>query len=143
MTTPPAASPQAPAARPDRSASPGPASGLWLCQQRQAHGWTIPQMGRKLREAATQPGDTLPGQECLATMIRCWENGSGVSERYRLHYSRALGIPPEHFARIPAPTPRQPAGNPAGTQPVSVIVLIVRPCAGACPAPLTATGGAR
>src|SRR6185437_15427330 len=62
------------------------AHGQWLRQQRQAQGWSISQMRRKLREAAKAKGDTLPDNECLAVMIHRWENGrSGISERYRLH----------------------------------------------------------
>ena len=73
------------------------ASGAWLRQQRQARGWPIPEMARHLREAAKAVGDTLPANPGLFTMIRRWENGAGVSERYRLHYCRAVGITPEQF----------------------------------------------
>jgi transcriptional regulator with XRE-family HTH domain len=73
------------------------APGAWLRQQRQARGWPVPEMARHLREAAKAVGDTPPANAALFTMIRRWEHGAGVSERYRLHYSRALGIEPEQF----------------------------------------------
>jgi hypothetical protein len=60
-------------------------------------------MTRQLRRAARTNGDTVPSTECLKTMIRRWENGSGVSERYRLHFSRAFGIQPGHYGATPAP----------------------------------------
>jgi len=55
-------------------------------------------MRRRLREAARAAGDTLPSNDCLSVMIHRWENDrSGVSERYRLHFSKALQIPIEEF----------------------------------------------
>ncbi len=54
-------------------------------------------MGRKLRDAARTADDTIPGIECLNTMIRRWEHGAGISERYRLHFCRAFSIPPDDF----------------------------------------------
>ncbi len=65
----------------------------------------MPEMCRQLRRVATEAGDKLPDNECLVTMIRRWENGSGVSERYRLHYCRALGLLPEDFGRAAASRP--------------------------------------
>ena len=47
--------------------------GPWLREQRQAQGWNIQQMARKLRETAALAGDTLPQNDCLATMVRRWE----------------------------------------------------------------------
>ena len=40
-------------------------NGQWLREQRQARGWNIQQMARKLRETATLAGDTLPGTTAL------------------------------------------------------------------------------
>jgi hypothetical protein len=72
--------------------------GTWLRGQRQARSWNVPEMTRQLRRAATEAGDVLPDNECLYTMIRRWERGTtGVSERYMLHYCRALGIEPDRF----------------------------------------------
>jgi hypothetical protein len=83
------------------------AHGEWLRQQRQARGWNVPKMGRKLREAAESVGDTLPVKDCLAVMINRWENNrSGISERYRLHYCRAFQIPADSYgdpAKLAAP----------------------------------------
>jgi hypothetical protein len=74
------------------------AHGQWLRQQRQARGWNIPKMGRKLREAAESAGDTLPAKDGLAIMINRWEDDrSGISERYRLHYCRAFQIPADSY----------------------------------------------
>ena len=62
-------------------------------------------MARQLRDAARTTGDTTPGGDCLATMIRRWEHGAGITERYRLHYCRAFRIPPDDFATAPLPGP--------------------------------------
>lgn len=72
--------------------------------QRQARGWSVPEMRRHLREAAREAGDTLPGNECLGVMIRRWEkDDGGVSERYRMHFCRAFGVPFEEFGTAPPP----------------------------------------
>lgn len=78
--------------------------GEWMRTQRMARGWSIPEMRRHLREAAREAGDTLPENQGLGVMIRRWEKGEGgVSERYRLHYCRALGIPFDGFGTAPPP----------------------------------------
>jgi hypothetical protein len=70
-----------------------PLYGQWLREQRQARGWDVPEMARKLRDAATAVGDQIPEPKCVTVMICRWEsNRSGISERYRLLYCRALGI---------------------------------------------------
>jgi hypothetical protein len=89
----------------------------WLRQQRQDRGWPVPEMARRLRDAARDSGDkAVPGKEAMARNIRRWEAGqganSGVSERYRMHYCQALGIP---LARFGPCRPREAAGDPAGT----------------------------
>jgi len=86
--------------------------GEWLRQQRQARGWNVPEMGRQLRQVATEAGDRLPDNECLTTMIRRWEKGSGVSERYRLHYCRALRIPLGEFGKPPPVRAAEPVSSP-------------------------------
>jgi hypothetical protein len=73
-------------------------NGEWLRKQRQSRGWNVPEMCRQLRQAAGAVADKLPGNDCLTTMIRRWENGAGVSERYRLHYCRAFRLRPDEFA---------------------------------------------
>jgi hypothetical protein len=67
--------------------------GAWLRQQRQAHGWPVPEMAPRLRTAAKDSGDTtVPGGDAMCRNIRRWEAGKGgVSERYELHYCKALG----------------------------------------------------
>ena len=83
--------------------------GAWLRQQRQARGWPIPEMARQLRRAAAASGDALPGNNGLHRNIRRWESGTGsLSERYKLHYCTALGIPLARFG------PGHPAGQPHG-----------------------------
>jgi transcriptional regulator with XRE-family HTH domain len=88
--------------------------GAWLRQQRQARGWAIPDMARRLREAAKDSGDkAVPGNEAMCRNIRRWERGAGgVSERHKLHYCNALGIAPARFGPRPAPSPM---GDPANT----------------------------
>jgi hypothetical protein len=79
----------------------GQLRGQWLREQRRARGWNIALMSRKLREAARTADDAIPGTQCLTTMIRRWEQGAGISERYQLHYCRAFSIPPDRFASTP------------------------------------------
>ena len=86
--------------------------GEWLRNQRQTRGWNVPEMCRQLRQAATEAGDKLPRNECLTTMIRRWENGGGVSERYRLHYCKALKLAPEEFGKTPSAAAPAPAAKP-------------------------------
>src|SRR5260370_38385035 len=86
----------------------------WLRAQRHARGWTVPEMRRHLREAARAAGDTLPSNDCLSVMIRRWESDrSGISERYRMHFSRMLQVTLEEFGQAPAapasPAIRQPS----------------------------------
>ena len=42
-----------------------------------------------------------------------WERGGTISERYKLHYCQAFGIPPAQFATGPGP---RPAAGPATPQ---------------------------
>jgi transcriptional regulator with XRE-family HTH domain/tetratricopeptide (TPR) repeat protein len=93
----------------------------WLREQRQGCGWSVPEMARRLREAAKTNGDKfVPGNKAVCTYIRRWERGQvAPSERYMLHYCVALGIPPAQFGQ-PAPSARaHPAVDspPAGTPP--------------------------
>jgi hypothetical protein len=111
------------------------AHGQWLRGQRQARGWTIGQMARNLRAAAALAGDTVPGDDCLAVMIRRWEKGSGISERYQIHYCRAFQIPPRHFGgTLPpeaAPGEPSPDSSACDHEPVIVVLVIVVPASGA------------
>lgn len=86
----------------------------WLREQRLARGWSVAEMGRQLQQAAKATSDhTVPRAAILASYVRRWEAGKiGLTERYRLHYSTAFGIPPIHFgphqpqAQLPEPTGR-------------------------------------
>lgn len=92
--------------------------GKWLGEQRRARGWAVPEMLRRLRQAAEEAGDKLPPDSSLQVMIYRWEdNRSGISQRYRLHYSRALGIPYEAFGK--SPTAFQPPELPATAPPLN------------------------
>jgi len=73
--------------------------GTWLRQQREARGWTRPDMARRLIQAGHAKGDTsMPGADSMCHNIYRWERGAdGLSERYKLCYSQILGIPPSHF----------------------------------------------
>jgi hypothetical protein len=81
--------------------------GAWLRQQRQARGWTKPEMARRLIQAGREAGDNgMPGTDGVVHNINRWESEGGISERYRLPYCRALGIHPSQFG------PRE-SGEPA------------------------------
>lgn len=71
----------------------------WLREQRLAHGWSVAEMGRQIQHAAKASNDhTVPGAAILATYVRRWEAAKITpTERYRLHYCTALGIPPPQF----------------------------------------------
>jgi len=92
----------------------------WLREQRVARGWSAAEMGRQLRNAAKANGDnTAPGAAILTSYVRRWETGKiGLTERYRLHYCTALGIPPAQFGP-PGFQPRhqQTAGPAANAAP--------------------------
>ncbi len=94
---------------------PGEQAGLGaaLRAQRQARGWNVPEMARQLREAARASGDkSVPGNKALCAYIRRWERGIiGPSERYRLHYCKAFGIPPGRIG--PWPGSGEPPASPA------------------------------
>lgn len=82
----------------------------WLREQRLARGWSVAEMGRQIQLAAKATGDrTVPRTAILASYVRRWEKGQiGVTERYRLHYCAALGIPPGQFG----PSLPQQAAHP-------------------------------
>jgi hypothetical protein len=77
----------------------------WLRQERRGRGWSVMEMGRRLCEAARASGDnTVPGKNAMCRNVRRWESGhGGVSERYMLHYCKALGIKPHAFGPALAP----------------------------------------
>jgi hypothetical protein len=84
-----------------------PELAAWLRQQRQARGWNVPELARQMRRAAGASGDTLPGSNCLWTVIRRWEHNGGVSERYRLHFCKTFGITPAQFGPQAASLPSE------------------------------------
>ena len=85
--------------------------GTWLREQREARGWTRSEMARQLIAAGRAGGTgNCPAWTACATTSDRWERGGPMSERYRLHYCRAFGIPPAQFA--PGPIP-EPAAEPA------------------------------
>lgn len=96
----------------------------WLREQRLAHGWSVAEMGRQLQQAAEATGDhTVPRTAILATYVRRWEAGKiGLTERYRLHYCTALGIPPTQFGPHQTQTQSpKPTGTSAGMAPGDAI----------------------
>lgn len=90
--------------------------GAWLRQQRQARGWGKRDMARRLLRAGKARGDTqLPGIDGLCHNIRRWEKGQGgLSERYRLLYCEALGIPAEEFGVTRSMTRREVLADAGG-----------------------------
>jgi transcriptional regulator with XRE-family HTH domain len=74
--------------------------GTWLRTQRQARGWDVPEMARRLAKAAGHTRGTLPDLVSLGAYIRRWErNANGITERYKLLYSTALSIKPGQFGQ--------------------------------------------
>jgi hypothetical protein len=73
--------------------------GTWLRQQREARSWTKREMARQLTQAGRAAGDkSVPGMDSMCHNIHRWEGGQGgLTERYKLHYCQALGIPPSQF----------------------------------------------
>jgi transcriptional regulator with XRE-family HTH domain len=87
----------------------GPELGAWLRAQRQARGWAAREMARRLIAAGRAAGDTsIPSLDTMCRNIRRWEHGPNtITERYKMHYCRALGIHPTQFG--PAQHPALPA----------------------------------
>ena len=108
--------------------------GTWLRQQREARGWSRREMARQLIQAGRAAGDnSLPDIDSMCHNIRQWERGQRtLTDRYRLHYCKALGIPPAQFGSAPTGThpgtlapaaslaPALPAVPPAAELPVRV-----------------------
>jgi transcriptional regulator with XRE-family HTH domain len=79
--------------------------GAWLRQQREARSWSQREMARQLIQAGRDTGDTsMPGIDSVCHNINRWERGQGgLTERYKLRYCRALGIPPSQFGHQQVP----------------------------------------
>jgi hypothetical protein len=77
----------------------------WLREQRLSRGWSKAEMGRQIQRAARASNDhTVPSAAILASYVRRWEAAQiAPTERYQLHYCKALGIQPADFG------PAQPA----------------------------------
>lgn len=105
--------------------------GVWLRRQREARNWTRPEMARRLTQAAQAKGDrSVPGVESLCHNIYRWERGAeGPSERYKLAYCQALGIPASRFGpgHPDARTPPALAG-PSLSPPATVAYRGMQPC---------------
>jgi transcriptional regulator with XRE-family HTH domain len=104
--------------------------GLWLREQRHARGWSAAEMARRLQQGAKANGDTtIPSCATLTAYILRWERGTITpTERYRLHYCTALGIPPAQFGPGQAENGRgQPTGNHSGSLPAIPDASSARP----------------
>jgi hypothetical protein len=88
----------------------------WLRQQREERGWARPEMARRLIRAGEAAGDkSVPGLDSMCHNLYRWERGADIpSERYRLYYSRALGISPRQFGAS-SPSELAQALHAAGT----------------------------
>jgi transcriptional regulator with XRE-family HTH domain len=63
-------------------------TGEMLREWRRSRGWDVPEMARRLRQAASEP---IAAHNGLVKMIRAWETGGhAISERYELLYRAAL-----------------------------------------------------
>lgn len=97
--------------------------GGWLRQQREARGWTRPEMARQLIRAGQARGDkSMPGLNSMCHNIYRWERGAdGLSERYKLRYCQALGILASHFGS------GQADGRPEAAQTPGTITMAIAP----------------
>jgi transcriptional regulator with XRE-family HTH domain/tetratricopeptide (TPR) repeat protein len=73
--------------------------GAWLRRQREARGWTRPELARLLIQAGHAKGDrSMPGPDSVCHNIYRWERGADLpSERYQHCYCRVFGIPLSQF----------------------------------------------
>src|SRR5580698_599329 len=72
---------------------------VWLRRQRETRAWTKQETARRLVQAGKDAGDTaVPGVDGMCRYIYRWERGeNGLTERYRLYYCKAFGIPAARF----------------------------------------------
>lgn len=72
--------------------------------ERKKRGWDKPEMVRRLTHAAGDARQSLPDHDSLMTYVKRWERGTvGISERYRMLYAAAFGLPEDDlFAQPPA-----------------------------------------
>jgi len=109
--------------------------GAWLRQQREIRGWARTEMARQLIQAGKAAGDrSMPGLDSMCHNLYRWERGAdSLSERYRLYFSRALGIPPSQFGPgrhalpLPAAATRTPPATTHAQAPYVGLSAIVPP----------------
>jgi transcriptional regulator with XRE-family HTH domain len=103
--------------------------GAWLRQQRQARGWSRPEMARRLIDIGHGKGDkAVPGPDSMYHNLYRWERGTDApSERYKLYFCKAFGIPASHFGQA------QPNALPAAGQPPGTFTLSIAPALPAVP----------
>lgn len=103
----------------------------WLREQRLERGWSVAEMGRQIQHAAKASNDhTVPRAAILASYVRRWEAAKiAPTERYRLHYCKALNIAPAEFrpsqeagatliaAAMPGTVPVGPGVHPGAVLP--------------------------
>jgi transcriptional regulator with XRE-family HTH domain len=72
---------------------------VWLHRQRETRGWTKRETARRLVQAGKDAGDTaVPGLDDMCRYVYRWERGqNGLTERYRMYYCTAFGIPAAAF----------------------------------------------
>jgi hypothetical protein len=103
--------------------------GAWLRGHRQVRGWTNRDMASRIIDAGQAAGDkSMPSLDTMCRNIRRWERGHGtITERYKLHYCRALDIPPAQFGTASpqaALTPVASSGmTPTGVPPQAAPVV--------------------
>lgn len=97
--------------------------GAWLRHEREARGWTRPEMARRLIRAGEARGDrSVPGLDSMCHNLYRWERGAdGVSERHKLMICQSLGIPPARFGID------QPDDVSAAAGPLGPIALVTAP----------------
>jgi len=72
---------------------------VWLRRQRETRGWTKRETARRLVQVGKDAGDTaVPGLDDMCRYVYRWERGqNGLTERYRMYYCTAFGIPAAAF----------------------------------------------
>ncbi len=106
-------------------------NGAWLRHQRGARNWSQREMARRLIQAGRACGDnSMPSLDSMYRNVHRWERGeTGLSERYRLYYCKALDIPAGQFdPQEPAPAiPAQSLmPNPANPSLLASIAVAYR-----------------
>lgn len=87
-----------------------PAWAARIRAERRRRLWDVHTMARRLRRAAGEERRSLPGHDSLVRSIRRWESGriGALSERYRLLYCQAFGLPERVLFGGPPPREAPP-----------------------------------